>query len=188
MTMQDKPKLLDQVRDAVRVRHYSPETEGAYVYWIRQYIFFHNKQHPVNLSEQHIGQFLTHLAVDKKYAAAKQSQALNALVFLYRQVLKMELGDINDIRWSKKPVRLPVVFTRAEAADIIGNFEGTKWLMASLLYGSGLRLMECLRLRFKDIDFGYGEVTVRNGKGNKDRVTILPGTLVKPLRSHLEKV
>ena len=100
----------------------------------------------------------------------------------------MELGDINDIRWSKKPVRLPVVFTRAEAADIIGNLEGTKWLMGSLLYGSGLRLMECLRLRFKDIDFGYGQVMVRNGKGNKNRLTILPGTLVKPLRSHLEKV
>lgn len=186
--MHDKPKLLDQVRNAVRVRHYSPKTEDAYVYWIRQYIFFHNKQHPDNLSEQHVGLFLTHLAVDRKYAASTQAQALNALVFLYRHVLMKELGNIDEIRWSKKPARLPVVFTRDEAAKVLDQLDGTLWLLASLLYGGGLRLMECLRLRVKDIDFGYGQVTVRSGKGNKDRVTILPNTLVEPLRKHLEKV
>lgn len=186
--MHDKPKLLDQVRDAIRVRHYSHKTERIYVHWIRQYIFFHNKQHPVNLSEQHMGQFLTHLAVNKKFAASTQAQALNALVFLYKQVLNKEIDNIEDIRWSSKPARLPVVFTRKEAAEIISNLEGAKWLMAGLLYGSGLRLTECLRLRVKDIDFGYGQLTVRNGKGNKDRVTLLPLSLVEPLKTLLERV
>ena len=149
--MHGKPKLLDQVRNAIRLRHYSPKTEDAYVYWIRQYIFFHNKQHPVNLSEQHIGEFLTHLAVNKKFAAATQAQALNALVFLYRHVLKIELGKIDEIRWSRKAKRLPVVFTRSETVKVLEHLDGTAWLMTSLLYGGGLRLMECLRLRVKVI-------------------------------------
>jgi len=176
-----KPKLLDQVRDAIRVKHYSIRTEQAYLHWVRSFILFHKKRHPAEMAEAEISQFLTHLAVDRKVAASTQNQALSALLFLYSQVLKKEVGEFENLQRVRKPSRLPVVLTREEV-------NGQEWLMASLLYGSGLRLMECLRLRVKDVDFGYQQIVVRDGKGQKDRVTMLPAALTEPLKRHLEKI
>jgi len=184
----DKPKLLDQVRNAIRTRHYSLRTEQAYVAWVRQFIFFHNRQHPTKLSEKEVSAFLTHLAVDRKVAASTQNQALAALLFLYEKVLERPLTELGQLVRAKRPQRLPVVFTRDEARRILLNLQGTVWLMASLLYGSGLRLMECLRLRVKDVDFGYREIIVRDAKGNIDRVTMLPASVEDPLKLHLERV
>jgi len=141
---ESKRKLLDQVRDVIRLKHYSIRTEETYVMWIRRFILFHNKRHPSEMGEQEISEFLTHLAVKKKVASSTQNQALNAIVFLYREILKRDLGEIRDIQWAKRPARLPVVFTGEEAKAVLEHMEGTKWLMASLLYGSGLRLMECV--------------------------------------------
>jgi len=183
-----KLKLLDQVRDAVRVRHLSYRTEQAYVDWIRRFILFHKKRHPIEMRETEVSQFLTYLAVKKKVAASTQNQALSAILFLYRDVLKKELGWLDDVERAKTPSRLPVVFTKQEAKKILLHLEGTKWLMGNLLYGSGLRLMECVRLRVKDIDFEYNQIVVRDGKGQKDRVTMLPLSLKEPLQRHLAKV
>lgn len=183
-----KPKLLDQVRDAVRVRHLSYRTEQAYVHWIRRFILFHNKRHPNDMDESFVSQFLTHLAVRSKVTASTQNQALSAILFLYRHVLNKDIGWIHDVERAKKPSRLPVVFTREDIKRIMLHLEGTKWLMASLLYGSGLRLMECLRLRIKDVDFDYDQIIVRDGKGQKDRVTMLPASLKESLTRHREKV
>jgi integron integrase len=170
------------------VKHYSIRTEETYVTWIRRFILFHKKRHPSEMGEQEISEFLTHLAVQERVAASTQNQALNAIVFLYRAVLKRDLGEIRGIQWAKRPARLPVVFTREEAKAVLDHLEGTKWLMASLLYGSGLRLMECLRLRVKDIDFIYRRIAVRDAKGDQDRVTILSDALIEPLHSHLKRV
>ena len=183
-----KKKLLDQVRHMIRVKHFSIRTEQAYVHWIRQFILFNGKQHPIDMAESEVSKFLTFLAVNKKVAASTQNQALSAILFLYRRVLKKELGWLDDVERAKRPSKLPVVFTRNEVKQILAGLEGSKWLMASLFYGSGLRLMECLRLRVKDLDFEYNQITVRGGKGNKDRVTMLPVALNGPLRRHLEKV
>jgi len=183
-----KQKLLDQVRDAVRVRHLSYRTEQAYVDWIRRFILFHKKCHPNEMDETYVSEFLTYLAVKKKVAASTQNQALSAILFLYRDVLKKELGWLDDVERAKRPARLPVVFTKQEVDEILLHLEGTRWLMASLLYGSGLRLMECIRLRVKDIDFEYDQIVIRDGKGQKDRVTMLPASLKKPLQRHLAKV
>jgi integron integrase len=183
-----KRKLLDQVRDVIRLKHYSIRTEEAYVTWIRRFILFHKKRHPSEMGEQEISEFLTHLAVQERVAASTQNQALNAIVFLYRAVLKRDLGEIRGIQWAKRPARLPVVFTKEEAKAVLDHLEGTKWLMASLLYGSGLRLMECLRLRVKDIDFIYRRIAVRDAKGDQDRMTILSDALIEPLHSHLKRV
>lgn len=183
-----KPKLLDQVRYAIRVKHYSIRTEEAYLYWIRQFIFFAGKKHPSDMGEKEVGQFLTHLAVKKKVSSSTQNQAFSALLFLYRHVLDRGLGKLENVQRAKTSKRLPVVFTKQEVKKIIGHLEGVTWLMASLLYGSGLRLMECLRLRVKDIDFEYGQITVRDGKGHKDRVTMLPDSIKELLKRHLEKV
>jgi integron integrase len=183
-----KRKLLDQVRDVIRLKHYSIRTEETYVTWIRRFILFHKKRHPSEMGKQEISEFLTHLAVQERVAASTQNQALNAIVFLYRAVLKRDLGEIRGIQWAKRPARLPVVFTREEAKAVLDHLEGTKWLMASLLYGSGLRLMECLRLRVKDIDFIYRRIAVRDAKGDQDRVTILSDALIEPLHSHLKRV
>jgi len=169
-----KPKLLDQVRAAVRVRHLSYRTEQAYVDWIKRFILFHKKRHPNDMDETYIGEFLTFLAVKRNVAASTQNQALSAILFLYRHVLKKEVGWVDNVERAKRPSRLPVVFTKDEAKAILVRIEGAKWLMVSLLYGSGLRLMECLRLRVKDIDFEYNQIVVRDGKGQKDRVTMLP--------------
>lgn len=183
-----KSKLLDQVRSALRIRHYSYRTEEAYIHWIKRYIFFHNKRHPMEMEEMEISEFLSHLAEKENVSASTQNQALCEIVFLYKHVLKKELNDLGEIHWSKKPRRLPVVFTVTEAKAVLEKLDGTNWLMAMLLYGAGLRLTECLRLRVKDIDFEYRQLTVRRGKGNKDRVTLLPEKLIEPLNKQIEYV
>src|SRR5712692_3656285 len=166
-----KPKLLDQVRETIRRKHYSIRTEQAYVDWIKRYIFFHGKKHPADMGEREMEQFLNHLAVKSNVAASTQNQALSALVFLYREVLKKEIGWLDNLERAKQPERLPVVLTETEVRHVLAHLDGRHWLMASLLYGAGLRLMECVRVRVKDIDFEYKQITVRDGKGAKDRVT-----------------
>jgi integron integrase len=187
-TLTQKPKLLDQVRQTVRRKHYSIRTEAAYVDWIKRYIFFHQKRHPAEMGTLQMEQFLNHLAVDKKVAASTQNQALSALVFLYREVLKKDFEWMDNLERAKKPARLPVVLTESEVRNVLAHLDGRNWLMAGLLYGAGLRLMECVRLRVKDVDFDYGQITVRDGKGNKDRVTMLPESSAGALRQHLGKV
>jgi len=179
-----KPKLLEKVR----LRHYSPHTEDAYIYWIKQFIFFHDKQHPRELKEKDIEKFLTHLAVNKHVSASTQNQALCAIIFLYKNVLTIELGDLGKVAWAKKPAKLPVVFSHEEVANVLNQLSGTNLIMAALLYGSGLRLSECLQLRVKDIDFQYKQIIVRSAKGDKDRVTLLPENLIEPLKKHLSYV
>ena len=185
--MPDK-KLRDQLRDVARLRHLGLRTEETYWNWIKRFIFFHQKQHPRDLSSEHISQFLTHLAVDGRVAASTQNQALNALVFLYRQVLKIELPRIAGIVRAPQRRRLPVVLTREETEAVIARFSHTNRLLASLLYGSGLRVMEAVRLRVKDIDFARGEIIVRDGKGEQDRITMLPQSISKALELHLDGV
>jgi integron integrase len=182
------PKLLDQMREALRSRHYSRRTEQTYCHWIKRYIFFHNVRHPAEMAETEINAYLTHLAVKAKVSASTQNQALSALLFLYRHVLDREVGDLGEVIRARKPKRLPVVMTREEVKAVLANLSGDKWLMASLMYGAGLRLMECLRLRVQDIDFSRNEILVRDGKGAKDRITMLPESLKRPLQDHLKKV
>lgn len=186
--MTGKPPLLEQVRRTLRLRHYSIRTERAYVDWIKRFILFHGKRHPSEMGADEIRRFLSHLATDKTVAAATQNQALCSLLFLYREVLGVELPYVEGIERAKRPARVPVVLTRAEADLVLSGMNGTYRLMAGLLYGSGLRLMECVRLRVKDLDFGYRQVTVRDGKGEKDRRTVLPESLAEPLGRHLERV
>src|SRR5216110_1043626 len=174
-----KPKLLDQVRDVIRRKHYSIRTEQAYIDWIRRFILFHGKRHPAEMAEEEVAQFLTHLARDLNVAASTQNQALSALLFLYKEVLKQEIGWLDNVQRAKRPARLPVVLSPGEVRRIFAQMKGVEKLMASLLYGSGLRLMECVRLRVKDVDFAYAQITVRDAKGGKDRVTMLPVNLAK---------
>jgi integron integrase len=185
---QQKPKLLDQVRDAIRTRHYSYRTEEAYVGWIRRFILFHGKRHPADMGAGEITQFLTTLAVGRHVSASTQNQALNALVFLYRELLGCEIGTLEGLVRPRRPRRLPAVLTRTEIHALLDALSGQEWLMAMLLYGSGLRLLECLRLRVKDIEFARHEITVYEGKGNKDRVTMLPVAASGPLATHLQEV
>lgn len=182
----NEPKLLDQVRGLIRTMHYSIRTEVAYVDWIRRFILFHKKRHPREMGKIEIEAFLTHLAVDRKVAASTQSQAKAALLFLYQKVLNLEVDWLKDVVAAKQPQRLPTVLTVDEVRSLLSHMEGDTWLVASLLYGSGLRLMEACRVRVLDIDFGMRQFTVRNGKGAKDRVTMLPESLIVPLKSHLE--
>ncbi len=184
-----RKKLLQIVREALRTKHYSYRTEQSYVRWIRRYILFHGKRHPREMGAPEITAFLTHLAVQKKVAASTQNQALSALLFLYRDVLHIELPEetIHPVR-ARRPERLPTVLSREEAQHLIACMDGTPKLMAQLLYGAGLRLMECLRLRVKDLDFHYRAITVRDGKGEKDRLTILPQRLIPALQEHLLRV
>lgn len=182
------PELLDQMRERLRALHYSIRTEDAYVAWVKRFLLHHGKRHPLAMGEAEVADFLTSLAVAGHLAASTQNQAFSALLFLYKVVLDRPLSAIEDVVRAKKPDRLPVVFTRDEVRAVIGRLEGTKWLAASLLYGSGLRLMECLRLRVKDIDFGQDHIVVRDGKGQKDRVTVLPTTLAEPLRRQIERI
>ena len=184
--MPSKPKLLDQVRQAIRMRHHSPKTEESYVHWIKRFIFFHNKRHPAQMGEKEIGQFLSGLATDRHVSASTQNQALNAILFLYRDVLRKEIGYIDGVVRAKRPHRLPVVLTRQEVKSILGALDHSDWLMVMLLYGAGLRLMECLQLRVKDIDFTSNQIVVRAGKGDKDRHTMLPAAVKEPLARHLE--
>ena len=184
----DNRKLLDRVRDAIRLKHYSIRTEQAYVDWIKRFILFHKKRHPAQMAEAEATQFLTHLAREGKVAASTQNQALSALLFLYKEVLRQEIGWLDHVERAKEPARLPVVLSPEEARKLLRKLSGTPRLMGSLLYGSGLRLMECVRLRVKDIDFDYAQITVRDAKGGKDRVTLLPVELSAPLERHLAKM
>ncbi|MDH5387010.1 MAG: integron integrase [Gammaproteobacteria bacterium] len=184
----NKPRLLDQVRDRCRVKHYSIRTEQRYSDWIRRFILFHDKRHPSEMGKLEIEAFLSDLAVTRQVAASTQNQALAAILFLYKDVLLIELPWLDDVIRAKRPAKLPVVLTDAEAKRLIAQLDGVHHLVAGLLYGSGLRLMEAMRLRVQDVDFERLEITVRSGKGNKDRRTMLPKTLVEPLRMQLERV
>lgn len=183
-----KPKLLDQLREALRVRHYSLRTEQTYCLWVKRVIFFHHVRHPAEMAEPEINAFLTYLAVKEKVSASTQNQALSALLFLYRHVFGREIGELGEVIRARKTKRLPVVMTREEAKAVLSHLRGDKWLMGMLMYGAGLRLMECLRLRVQDIDFSCNEILVRDGKGAKDRITMLPETVKVPLQDHLRKV
>ncbi len=184
----DKPRLLDQVRNVIRCKHYSIRTEHSYLDWIKRYILFHNKKHPQDMDEEHISAFLSHLAVMKKVASSTQNQALCAIVFLYRDVLKKDLGEFQNLIRAKKPEKLPVVFTQEETKQVLLQLNGVHWLMGQLLYGAGLRVMECVRLRVKDVDFGYRQIVVRDGKGRKDRITMLPNIITEELQRHLLRI
>jgi integron integrase len=183
-----RPRLLDRVRDAIRARRYSRRTEKTYVAWIRRYIFFHGKRHPAEMGAPEITRFLTSLAVDGKVAASTQNQALSALLFLYREVLRQDVPWLDDLVYAKRPHHLPVVLTREEVRAVLGQIHGVPRLMAFLLYGAGLRLLECARLRVKDIDPGRNQIVVRAGKGNKDRLTMLPAAIKADLLRHLDGV
>lgn len=187
--MNKPPKrLLDQVRDRIRMKHYSIRTEQAYVSWIKRFILFHNKKHPKDMGNKEIESFLTHLALDLNVASSTQNQAFNAILFLYNRVLHQPLEDkISAVR-AKKPRLLPTVMTNDEALAVLGALSGIHQLMAKLLYGSGLRLMECIRLRVKDVDFGMNQIMVRDGKGKIDRVTMLPESVNSDLKEHLKRV
>lgn len=181
-------RLLDQAREVVRVRHYSHRTETSYIGWIKRFIFFHGVRHPAQMGTAEIRQFLSHLAIDKGVSASTQNQAFCALLFLYRHVLELPLDRIEGVPRAKKPRRLPVVLTREEVKAIFRSLDGVHLLAGTLLYGVGLRLLECLRLRVKDVDPGGNEIVVRDAKGRKDRITMLPDIARKPLVSHLEQV
>jgi integron integrase len=182
------PKLLDQVSARLRVKHYSLRTEKSYLDWIKRYILHHGKRHPLEMGAVEVEDFLTHLAVERNVSASTQNQAKSALLFLYKEVLGVDLPWLDNVTQAKTPKRLPVVLTQAEVQAILTRLDGSMWLIVSLLYGSGLRVMECLRLRVKDVDVARREILVREGKGFKDRVTMLPVSLVEPLKQHLLKV
>jgi integron integrase len=192
------PKLMDQMLAALRSRHYSPRTEHAYCLWVRRFIYFHNPalgagapgpvRHPAEMGEPEINAFLTHLAVVDKVSASTQTQALSALLFLYRNVLGRQVGDLGDLVRARKPQRIPVVMTRDEVRAVLDRLDRERRLAAALMYGSGLRVSECLRLRVLDLDFERSEIRVRDGKGGKDRVTMLPESLKEPLMQHLKRV
>ncbi|TLM64577.1 MAG: integron integrase [Deltaproteobacteria bacterium] len=184
----EKPRLLDRVRSVIRVRHYSRRTEDAYVYWIRQFILFHNKRHPLEMGKAEVESFLSWQAEARNVAASTQNQALSAILFLYRDVLQMDIGWLEGVTRAKKPKRLPVVLTRGEVRSLLDSMAGTPQLVASLLYGAGLRLLDGLRLRVQDVDFAACELLIRDGKGGKDRRTMLPQTLVPHLQRHLAHV
>lgn len=187
-TAEHKPRLLEQVRDVLRYRHYSYRTEQSYIHWIKRYIYFHNKKHPREMGADEIVEYLTHLAVKRKVSPSTQNQALSALLFLYKQVLQIDLPWLDNIKRAKRKKYIPVVFTPDEVKRLLAQFEGTQWLIFSLLYGAGLRLSECVRLRVKDVDFHYRQLIIRDSKGYKDRVTVLPAPLIEPLRNHMVRV
>ncbi|MFT3847568.1 MAG: integron integrase [Propionivibrio sp.] len=182
------PKLLDRVRERIRYKHYSLRTEESYVQWIRRFVLFHAKRHPSEMGVPEVEAFLTSLAVEGNVAASTQNQARSALLFLYKEVLGSELPWLDNVEQAKKPRRLPVVLTEEEVRSVLASLDGVAWLAAALLYGAGLRLMECMRLRVQDIDFKRREILVRDGKGFKDRVTMLPAKAAMRLQQHLVKV
>jgi integron integrase len=184
----NQPKLLDQVREAIRMRPYSIRTEEASVGWIKRFILFHGKRHPLEMGEAEITRFLSALAVQGQVSASTPNQALCALVFLYRHVLGQHLGWLDGVVRAKRPQRLPVVLTRPEGKALLSALDGLHWNMASLFYGAGLRLLEYLRLRVKDIDFASHQILIREGKGHKDRRTMLPAVVKEPLAAHIEHV
>ena len=182
------PKLLDQVRDRVRRLGYAKRTELSYVGWIKRYILFHGKRHPKEMGKAEVEAFLSSLAVERNVAASTQNLALSAILFLYREVLETPLPWLQEVVRAKKPARLPTVLSRSEVQAVLAELSGTVGLMLRLLYGTGMRLMECTRLRVKDVDFALNQITVRDGKGGKERVTMLPQSLLEPLRLHLAQV
>lgn len=188
MLMPTPPRLLDAVRAQIRVRHYSFRTQKAYVDWIVRYINFHGREHPRNLGGEEVRAFLSHLATDLQVSPATQAQALAALLFLYKRVLNIDLPWIDDVVRARRPKRLPTVLHKDEAQRVIAHLRGDYWLIAGLLYGSGLRLLEALRLRVKDLDLYHHRVLVRDGKGAKDRVSIVAPKVIEPLRHHLVKI
>jgi len=181
-------KLLDRMREALCSRHYSPRTEESYCQWVKRFVFFHNVRHPAEMGEPDVNAFLTHLALKGRVSASTQNQALSALLFLYRNVLTRDIGDLGRVIRARRPKRLPVVLTRDEVKAALGNLAGDKWLMGSVLYGAGLRVSECLGLRVHDLDFSTGQIIVRDGKGFKDRRTMLPEVVNTPMREHLTQV
>ncbi len=183
-----QPKLLDRLRGALRARHYSRRTEQTYCHWVKRFIFFHNVRHPGEMGEPEVNAFLTYLATKKQVSASTQNQALSALLFLYRHVLNRPLGKLGEVIRARKTKRLPVVLTRQEVRAVLERLEGDRWLMASLMYGAGLRLSECLRLRVQDVDLEACQILVRDGKGFKDRLTVLPEAVKARLVDHLEQV
>jgi len=187
-SLTQSPRLLDQVRGKIRLKHYSIRTEQAYVDWIKRFVLHFDKRHPDEMGAREVEVFLTHLAVQGRVAAATQNQAKAALLFLYREVLEQDLPWLQNVEQAKAPKRLPVVLTQDEVQAVLSRLSGTHWLVAGLLYGSGLRIMEALRLRIKDVEFARGEILVREGKGFKDRVTMLPAVLAEPLKAHLKQV
>ncbi len=182
------PKLLDRLRAAIRLRHFSRRTEQAYVGWVRRYILFHRKRHPSELAEADVTAFLTHLAQGRGVSASTQNQALCGLLFMYRHVLGRELGALDGLVWAKRSSHVPVVLTREEVVSVLGQLSGLSWLIVALLYGAGLRLTECLELRIKDVDMASRQIAVRGGKGQKDRRTMLPSSILEPLERHLRVV
>ena len=182
-----QPRLLDQVRDTLHIHHYSLRTEDVYIQWIKRFIYFHNKRHPKDMGEPEITAFLTHLAVTRNVSASAQNQALSAILFLYKKVLKQELEWIEDVVRAKRPSRIPTVLDRADVKKLLNALTGTNKLLGYLLYGTGMRILEALRLRVCDIDFSYQQIVVRSGKGNKDRVTVLPQRLIPHLQLQLKK-
>ena len=180
-----RPRLFDVVREAIRRRHYSYRTEETYVHWVRRFVVFSGKRHPRDMGAAEVTAFLNHLAQDRAVAAATQNQALAALLFLYTEVMAQPLPWLEGLERAKRPVHRPTVLTEDEVQHLLGRMRGARWLMGSLLYGAGLRLRECLKLRVKDVDFGYRQILVRDGKGGKDRVTMLPATVIEPLQAHL---
>ncbi|HED13006.1 MAG TPA: hypothetical protein ENI62_05015 [Gammaproteobacteria bacterium] len=180
----ERSPFLQSIRCAIRLRHYSIRTEQAYLHWIKRFILFHNKHHLKELGDAEVVSFLSHLASDRKVAASTQNQALNALVFMYKYVLECPLGELPNLVRSKRPINLPVVLTPGEVSHLLKQLQGNNWLAACLMYGSGLRLMETVRLRVKDIEFGYQAIVVLDGKGKKDRVVTLAKELIAPLTRH----
>lgn len=181
------PKLLERMRTHLRARHYSIRTETAYIDWVRRFILFHGKRHPQDMGAVEVEAFLSHLAVDRQVSASTQNQAKSAILYLYKQVLQQELPWLDEVIQAKRPRRLPVVLTPTEVREVLLHMEGTPALVAQLLYGTGMRLLEALRLRVKDVEFSRREIVVREGKGNKDRVTVLPENLIAPLQAQLRK-
>jgi len=182
------PRLLDELRQSLRCRHYSRRTEESYCAWVKRFIFFHNLRHPSEMGEEEINAFLSRLAIAGKISASTQNQALSALLFLYRHILKREVGELGDVVRARKTKRLPIVMTRDEVKTVLNRLHGPVWLTACLMYGAGLRLNECLSLRVQDVDFSANQITVRSGKGCKDRVTMLPQAAKQPLIEHLRRV
>jgi integron integrase len=180
--------LFEVAREKIRTRHLAYRTEQAYLHWIRRYVKFHNRRHPREMGSPEVEAFLTYLAVDAKVGASTQNQALQALLFLYRHVLGVELPWLENVTRASGPKRLPVVLSAGEVRSVLAELEGTSWLIVNLLYGSGLRLMEAHRLRVKDLVIERGEVIVRDAKGGRDRITVLPDAIVPPLRGHLAKL
>ncbi|MEQ8289895.1 MAG: integron integrase [Gammaproteobacteria bacterium] len=187
-TQAKPPRLLDQVRNRIRYLHYSRRTEYSYIHWIKGFILYHDKQHPKSLGADDIVSYLNYLATDRQVSASTQNQAMNAIVFLYKKVLNIHLEEFKDLKYAKRPRRLPVVLTQSEVKRVLEYLNDPHWTMVALMYGSGLRFMECMRLRVKDIDFERRELFVRAGKGNKDRVTMLPDSAIPGLRNQFDKV